>query len=51
MIPDTFTIISQLLETLRNPSLSFGDFQKNAELIKRGLDFMVADKKTEAVQN
>lgn len=51
MNQDTFDTISQLLETLTNPALSFGDFQKNAELIKRGLDFMIADKKTEAVQN
>uniref|UniRef100_A0AAT9JFS7 ORF17 n=1 Tax=Nitrosopumilaceae spindle-shaped virus TaxID=3065433 RepID=A0AAT9JFS7_9VIRU len=39
-----------LLESLRNPSLSYGDFQKTAELIKRGLDFAIADKKRETVQ-
>jgi hypothetical protein len=44
---ETFNTVTKLLESLRNPDLSYGDFQKNAELIKLGLDIMGVEKKSE----
>lgn len=48
-----FQAIQKMLWLLENDdSLSYGDFQQKAELIKRGLDFLVEAKgRIEGIEN